>query len=120
MRNICAELQTVHALSQVPLTFIHAFLAGCRQVLELDTGNAVAAAKAAKLQPIVEQRREKMKDEMIGESSPEPPPLSCPGREGGLGHATVRLPSGAAVRHCCLVCSEMHGPLASALHQSPP
>ena len=44
-------------------------------------GNAVAAAKAAKLQPIVEQRREKMKDEMIGKSKPQsarvrpPPPL---------------------------------------------
>ena len=34
--------------------------------MELDAGNGAAAAKAAKLEPVVTQRREKMKEEMIG------------------------------------------------------
>jgi len=41
-------------------------LADYKKVLELDPGNAAAAAKEAKLQPVVEERREKMKEEMIG------------------------------------------------------
>lgn len=47
------------------------------QVLELDPGNAAAAAKEAKLQPVVEERREKMKEEMIGAqlATPKPPPF---------------------------------------------
>lgn len=36
------------------------------QVVELDPGNAAAVAKAAKLEPVVLERREKMKEEMIG------------------------------------------------------
>ena len=39
------------------------------QVVEMDSGNAAAVAKVAKLKPIVDERREKMKDEMIGVSS---------------------------------------------------
>lgn len=42
------------------------------QVVELDPGNAAAVAKAAKLEPVVLERREKMKEEMIG--ADEDPP----------------------------------------------
>lgn len=38
----------------------------CLQTLELDPGNTVAVAKTARLEPVVAERREKMKDEMIG------------------------------------------------------
>ena len=38
----------------------------CWQVLELEPGNRHAAAQAAKLEPVVLEQREKMKDEMIG------------------------------------------------------
>lgn len=37
------------------------------QTLELDPGNTVAVAKTGRLEPVVAERREKMKDEMIGE-----------------------------------------------------
>jgi hypothetical protein len=36
------------------------------QTLELDPGNTVSVAKVARLEPVVAERREKMKDEMIG------------------------------------------------------
>jgi hypothetical protein len=36
------------------------------QVLELDPSNRPAAAAAARLQPIVAERQEKLKDEMLG------------------------------------------------------
>ena len=36
------------------------------QTLELDPGNTVAIAKTKRLEPIVTERREKMKDEMMG------------------------------------------------------
>ncbi len=37
------------------------------QVKELDPGNVLAAKTVQRLTPIVEERREKMKDEMMGE-----------------------------------------------------
>ena len=37
-----------------------------RQVLELDPGNAIAQKMVQRLAPVVEERREKLKEEMMG------------------------------------------------------
>ena len=39
----------------------------CMQIKELDPGNASAGKAVQRLTPIVNERREKMKDEMLGE-----------------------------------------------------
>jgi len=44
----------------------HIFIGLCVQVLELDPGNAAMSGKVRRLEPIVAERREKMKDEMMG------------------------------------------------------
>ena len=38
-----------------------------KKVLELEAGNRAAATAIARLEPIVNEKREKMKDEMLGE-----------------------------------------------------
>lgn len=38
------------------------------QVVELDPGNALATKTVQRLTPIVEEKREKMKEEMLGET----------------------------------------------------
>ncbi len=46
----------------------HLFVTTCpQQVLELDPGNAIAQKSVQRLTPIVEERREKLKEEMMGE-----------------------------------------------------
>lgn len=39
------------------------------QLVSLDPSNKAAAASAAKIRPIVEERREKLKEEMMGAST---------------------------------------------------
>ena len=39
------------------------------QVEELDPGNSLAASTVQRLTPIVNERREKMKEEMLGEAA---------------------------------------------------
>ena len=38
-----------------------------KKVLELEAGNRAAASAIARLEPLVNEKREKMKEEMLGE-----------------------------------------------------
>jgi len=57
-------------------TIVHVHIIGSHlphvwQVKDLDPGNALAKKTIQRLTPIVNERREKMKDEMLGEFFPE-------------------------------------------------
>ena len=88
------------------------------QTLELDPGNTVSMAKTARLEPVVAERREKMKDEMIGAAAcfatckPEciPGPIvrlvACCWLPSAAGHAEDRVCDCAAM--VCWQCATLH------------
>lgn len=68
------------------------------QVLELEPGNSVADKAAKRLLPVVEERREKLKEEMFGEGgweNAQPCPVFLAPRYGSRGPRIVCLRTGS-------------------------